>query len=112
MQVQTVDQPLCARVEIPKDWLLPGLAVEEIRAAQRDDALVRFAGDVVVLQGIELTVGRHWIRERFWGQVGNTAVAGYVHRSSAVEVVFRPERRVATRRQASFLLARMPASFH
>lgn len=112
MEVQTVDQPLGARLEIPRDWLLPGLGLDEIRAAQREDTVIRFAPDALVLQGIELTVGRHWIRERFWAQVGCTAVAGYVHRSNSVEFVFRPDRRGATRQRASLLLARMQARFH
>ena len=87
-----------ARIEIPKDWLMPGLELEAVRHAQRPDTLASMSGDYLTLAGVELVVERRWLREAFWGQIKGAVSRGYIYKSSAVQVTLRGERREHERR--------------
>ncbi|OLE37954.1 MAG: hypothetical protein AUG48_03075 [Actinobacteria bacterium 13_1_20CM_3_68_9] len=87
-----------AALEIPIDWLMPGLDLEAVRRAQRPDTLATLTTDHLTLSGVELVVERRWLRESFWRQVKDAISRGYIYRSSAVQVTLRGERREHERR--------------
>jgi hypothetical protein len=87
-----------AALEIPVDWLMPGLDLKAVREAQRPDTVAALTADHLTLIGVELVVERRWLREAFWRQAKQAITRGYIHRSSAVQVVVRGERREHDRR--------------
>jgi hypothetical protein len=87
-----------AAVEIPADWLMPGLDLSAVREAQRPDTVATLTGDHLTLKGVELVVERRWLREAYWRQVRQAITRGYIYRSSAVQVTLRGERREHDRR--------------
>jgi len=87
-----------AALEIPADWLMPGLDLEAVREAQREDAVATLTADHLTLRGVELVVERRWLREAHWRQVKQAITRGYIYRSSAVQVTLRGERREHERR--------------
>jgi hypothetical protein len=87
-----------AALEIPADWLMPGLDLAAVREAQRPDTIATLTGDHLTLAGVELVVERRWLREAYWRQVKQAITRGYIYRSSAVQVVLRGERREHERR--------------
>jgi hypothetical protein len=87
-----------AALEIPADWLMPGLDLKAVRQAQRPDTLATLTPDHLTLSGVELVVERRWLRESFWRQVKDAITRGYIYRSSAVQVTLRGERREHERR--------------
>ncbi len=87
-----------AAVEIPTDWLMPGLDLELVRQAQRPDTVATLTSDHLTLTGLELVVERRWLREAYWRQVKQAITRGYIYRSSAVQVTLRGERREHERR--------------
>ena len=87
-----------AAVEIPTDWLMPGLDLELVRQAQRSDTVATLTSDHLTLTGLELVVERRWLREAYWRQVKQAITRGYIYRSSAVQVTLRGERREHERR--------------
>jgi hypothetical protein len=89
-----------AAVEIPTDWLMPGLDLELVRQAQRPDSVATLTSDHLTLTGLELVIERRWLREAYWRQVKQAITRGYIYRSSAVQVTLRGERREHERRSA------------
>jgi hypothetical protein len=87
-----------AEIRIPADWLMPGLDLEAVREAQRPDSRATLTGDYLAITGVELTVERRWLREAFWRQARQAVQRGYVHRSSAVSMTVRADRRGRDRR--------------
>ena len=87
-----------AALEIPADWLMPGLDFEAVREAQRSDTIATLSADHLSLKGVELVVERRWLREAFWRQAKHAITHGYIYRSSAVQVTVRGERREHERR--------------
>jgi hypothetical protein len=90
-----------AAVEIPTDWLMPGLDLELVRQAQRPDSVATLTSDHLTLTGLELVIERRWLREAYWRQVKQAITRGYIYRSSAVQVTLRGERREHDRRGTS-----------
>ena len=90
-----------AVVEIPTDWLMPGLDLELVRQAQRPDTAATLTSDHLTLTGLELIVERRWLREAYWRQVKQAVTRGYIYRSSAVQVTLRGERREHERRSTT-----------
>ncbi len=90
-----------AAVEIPTDWLMPGLDLDLVRQAQRADTVATLTSDHLTLAGLELVVERRWLREAYWRQVKQAITRGYIYRSSAVQVTLRGERREHERRGIS-----------
>src|SRR5438309_824888 len=43
-----------ASLEIPADWLMPGLDLEAVREAQRSDTIATLSADHLSLKGVEL----------------------------------------------------------
>jgi hypothetical protein len=91
-----------AAVEIPTDWLMPGLDLDVVRQAQRTDTVATLTSDRLSLTGLELVVERRWLREAYWRQVKQAITRGYIYRSSAVQVTLRGERREHDRRGPNF----------
>jgi hypothetical protein len=91
-----------AAVEIPTDWLMPGLDLDVVRQAQRPDTVATLTSDRLSLTGLELVVERRWLREAYWRQVKQAITRGYIYRSSAVQVTLRGERREHDRRGINF----------
>jgi hypothetical protein len=89
---------LDAALEIPTDWLMPGLDLETVRQAQRPDTTANLTGDFLFLGGVELVVERRWLREANWRQIKQAITRGYIYRNSAVQVTLRGERREHERR--------------
>ena len=89
-----------ASLEIPSDWLMPGLDLAAVREAQRTDTVATLTADHLTLMGVELVVERRWLREAYWRQVKQAIRRGYIYRSSAVQVILRGERREHERRSA------------
>ncbi len=87
-----------ATVEIPTDWLMPGIDLDVVRQAQRPDTVATLTSDYLTLTGLELVVERRWLREAYWRQVKQAITRGYIYRSSAVQVTLRSERREHDRR--------------
>jgi hypothetical protein len=87
-----------AALEIPADWLMPGLDLQTVREAQRPDTVATLNADHLTLIGVELVVERRWLREAFWRQAKQAITRGYIYRSSAVQVIVRGERREHERR--------------
>jgi len=87
-----------AALEIPADWLMPGLDLHAVREAQRADTVATLSADHLTLIGVELVVERRWLREAFWRQAKQAITRGYIYRSSAVQVIVRGERREHERR--------------
>jgi hypothetical protein len=87
-----------AALEIPVDWLMPGLDLDAVRQAQRPDTLATLTADHLTLSGVELVVERRWLRESYWRQVKEAITRGYIYKSSAVQVTLRGERREHERR--------------
>lgn len=90
-----------AALEIPTDWLMPGLDLDAVREAQRPDTLAALTADHLSLKGVELVVERRWLREAFWRQAKQAITHGYIYRSSAVQVIVRGERREHERRNTT-----------
>ena len=90
-----------ASVEIPADWLMPGLDLAAVREAQRPDTVATLTGDHLSLAGVELVVERRWLREAYWRQAKQAITRGYIYRSSAVQVTVRGERREHDRRNTN-----------
>ena len=90
-----------AALDIPADWLMPGLDLEAVRQAQRPDTVATLAADYLTLAGVELVVERRWLREAYWGQVKQAITRGYIYRTSAVQVTLRGDRREHERRTAA-----------
>src|SRR2546421_12836447 len=57
-----------AALEIPADWLMPGLDLEAVREAQRPDTIATLSADHLSMKGVELGVERRWLREAVWRQ--------------------------------------------
>jgi hypothetical protein len=89
-----------AALEIPADWLMPGLDLQAVRESQRPDTIATLTADHLTLSGVELVVERRWLREAFWRQAKQAITRGYIYRSSAVQVIVRGERREHERRHA------------
>jgi hypothetical protein len=87
-----------AALEIPADWLMPGLDLNAVREAQRPDTIATLTAELLTLRGVELVVERRWLREAYWRQVRQAITRGYIYRSSAVQVTLRGERREHERR--------------
>ena len=87
-----------AALEIPADWLMPGLDLQAVREAQRTDTTATLTGDHLSLKGVELVVERRWLREAYWRQTKQAITRGYIYRSSAVQIIVRGERREHERR--------------
>lgn len=87
-----------AALEIPADWLMPGLDLDAVRVAQRPDTIATLSANHLSLMGVELVVERRWLREAFWRQAKQAITRGYIYRSSAVQVIVRGERREHERR--------------
>ena len=87
-----------AALEIPADWLMPGLDLDAVREAQRPDTIATLSANHLSLMGVELVVERRWLREAFWRQAKLAITRGYIYRSSAVQVTVRGERREHERR--------------
>ena len=87
-----------ASLEIPTEWLMPGLDLETVRQAQRPDTTANMTGDYLFLAGVELVVERRWLREANWRQIKQAITRGYIYRNSAVQVTLRGERREHERR--------------
>ncbi|TMD23079.1 MAG: hypothetical protein E6J07_02125 [Chloroflexi bacterium] len=66
-----------AALEIPADWLMPGIDLDAVREAQRPDTIATLSANHLSLKGVELVVD---------------------YRSSAVQVIVRGERREHERR--------------
>ena len=90
-----------AVLEIPADWLMPGLDLEAVHQAQRPDTVVTLGTDHLILAGVELVVERRWLREAYWREVKQAITRGYIYRTSAVQVTLRGERREHERRSAA-----------
>ena len=88
-------------MEIPADWLMPGLDLAAVREAQRPDTVATLTGDHLSLAGVELVVERRWLREAYWRQAKQAITRGYIYRSSAVQVTVRGERREHERRNTN-----------
>jgi hypothetical protein len=89
-----------AAIQIPIDWLMPGLDLEAVRQPQRPDTIAVLATDHLTLAGVELVVERRWLREAYWRQVKQAITRGYIYKSSAVQVTLRGERREHERRSS------------
>jgi hypothetical protein len=89
-----------AQIEMPADWLMPGLDLDAVRQAQRPDTRATLTGDALTLCGVELVVERRWLREAFWRQIRQAISRGYIYKSSAVQVTLRGERRERDRRSS------------
>ena len=87
-----------AALEIPTDWLMPGLDLETVRQAQRPDTTATLTSEYLFLAGVELVVERRWLREANWRQIKQAITRGYIYRNSAVQVTLRGERREHERR--------------
>jgi hypothetical protein len=90
-----------AALDIPADWLMPGLDLQAVREAQRQDTVANLTGDHLTLKGVELVVERRWLREAYWRQAKQAITRGYIYRSSAVQIIVRGERREHERRSAN-----------
>ena len=90
-----------AMLEIPTDWLMPGLDLDAVREAQRPDSTATLTSERLSLAGLELVIERRWLREAFWRQIKQAITRGYVYKSSAVQVTLRGDRREHERRNAS-----------
>jgi hypothetical protein len=90
-----------AALEIPAEWLMPGIDLEAVRDAQRSDTVAALTADHLSLKGVELVVERRWLREAFWRQAKQAITRGYIYRSSAVKVIVRGERREHERRNSA-----------
>src|SRR2546429_2857171 len=93
-QAETSD----AALEIPADWLMPGLDLDAVRDAQPPDTIATLSANHLSLKGVELVVERRWLREAFWRQAKQAITRGYIYRSSAGQVNVRGERREDGRR--------------
>jgi hypothetical protein len=87
-----------AALEIPTDWLMPGLDLEVVRLVQRPDTTATLTSEYLFLAGVELVVERRWLREANWRQIKQAITRGYIYRNSAVQVTLRGERREHERR--------------
>jgi hypothetical protein len=87
-----------ASLEIPAEWLMPGIDLSTVREAQRPDTVATLTSDNLTLSGVELVVERRWLREAYWRQIQQAITRGYIYRSSAVQVILRGERREHERR--------------
>ncbi len=84
-----------AMLEIPTDWLMPGLDLDAVREA------ATLTSERLSLAGLELVIERRWLREAFWRQIKQAITRGYVYKSSAVQVTLRGDRREHERRNTS-----------
>jgi hypothetical protein len=82
-----------AEIQIPAEWLMPGLSLETVRRAQRPDTEASLTAERLTLRGVELTLERRWLKEPHWRQVRTAVSRGFVFRSSAVQLVVRSDRR-------------------
>jgi hypothetical protein len=87
-----------AALEIPVDWLMPGLDLEAVCLPQRPDTTAALTADSLFLSGVELVVERRWLREAYWRQVKQAITRGYIYKTSAVQVTLRGDRREHERR--------------
>jgi hypothetical protein len=87
-----------ASLEIPTDWLMPGLDLEAVRQVQRPDTTATLTSEYLTLAGVELVVERRWLREANWRQIKQAITRGYIYRNSAVQVTLRGDRREHERR--------------
>lgn len=87
-----------AAIVVPADWLMALVDEEMVRQAQRPDTLVRLEADGLKLSGVELVVERRWVREAYWNQIADAVTRGFIHKSSAVKVTLRGDRRQQRRR--------------
>ena len=94
-----------AMLEIPTDWLMPGLDLDAVREAQRPDSTATLTSERLSLAGLELVIERRWLREAFWRQIKQAITRGYVYKSSAVQVTLRGDRREHERRNTSLTKA-------
>src|SRR2546430_13040851 len=82
-----------AALEIPADWLMPGVDLDAVREVQRPDTIATLSANHLSLKGVELVVERRWLREAFWRQAKQAITRGYIYRSSAVAGIGRGARR-------------------
>lgn len=92
-----------ATLEIPTEWLMPGLDLDTVREAQRADTIATMTGEYLSLSGVELMVERRWLREAYWRQIKQAITRGYIYKSSGVQLTLRGERREHERRGSSGL---------
>jgi len=82
-----------AAIKIPAEWLMALLDETMIRHAQRPDTTISLTTDGLTLSGVELLVERRWVREQFWHQISEAVTHGFIHKTSAVQVTLRGDRR-------------------
>jgi hypothetical protein len=99
-QQDTGDQVPEASIKVPGDWLMALLDENAIRRAQRPDTIVSLSAEGLSLSGVELVVERRWVREPFWQQISEAVTRGFIHKSSAVQVTLRGERREHQRQRS------------
>ncbi|MEO6797706.1 MAG: hypothetical protein ABI401_10480 [Candidatus Dormibacter sp.] len=87
------DQVQEASIKVPGDWLMALLDEDAVRQAQRPDTIVTLSAAGLSLSGVELVVERRWVREPFWHQISEAVTRGFIHKSSAVQVTLRGDRR-------------------
>jgi hypothetical protein len=87
-----------ASIRVPADWLMALVDEDMVRRAQRPDTTVSLTQECLTLNGVELVVERRWVREPFWNRIGEAVTRGFVHKSTAVEVTLRGDRRQQERR--------------
>src|SRR3982074_850780 len=87
-----------AALEIPTEWLMPGLDLEVVRQVQRPDTTATLTSEYLFLAGVELVVERRWLREANWRQIKTAITRGHMHRTSAVQATLGGEGREQERR--------------
>jgi hypothetical protein len=100
-QSELNDDTSDAVLELPTDWLMPGLDLEAVQQAQRPDTVANLGTEHLTLTGVELVVERRWLREAYWREVKQAITRGYIYRTSAVQITLRGERREHERRSTA-----------
>ena len=100
-QQETDDYVPEASIRVPADWLMALVDENLVRRSQRPDTVVKLGPDGLALSGVELVVERRWVREPFWRQIGEAVTRGFIHKSSAVQVTLRGDRRQQQRRPST-----------
>ena len=100
-QQEADDQAPEASIRVPSEWLMALVDEDLVRRSQRSDTLISLGADGLTLSGVELVVERRWVREPFWNQINDAVTRGFIHKSSAVKVTLRGDRRQQQRRPST-----------
>lgn len=86
---------------IPQAWLVPNMALDAVRALQRNDTSCDMDQGNLRLTGVEVLVARNWVQDEFWPRIQDAIQRGYAAEKTYTFLRARGDRRRLRRAKPS-----------